>query len=86
MGRTRSCLAVAILLPSGVHADYRINVIQGSSILQLKVVWPNVLSNVRELHRLWLVMENGRRVSRDHSKLVGLRMRYADYALQQMRK
>lgn len=68
---TRGCLSIAFLLPCGCHNDYKMSVIDNGSLLQVRVVWPEPLTNVRMLHHLWLVLEEGRRVSKDHAKLGG---------------
>lgn len=68
---TRSCLSVAFLLPCGCHDDYKLSVTENGSVLQVRVTWPEPMTNVRVLHHLWLVLEKGSRVSKDHGKLGG---------------
>lgn len=74
---TRARVAVAILLLSGVRKDafgkhmYRLEVIDGESILQLRDAWPAEMTNVCILHTLWLVVQKEIKVSEHHPKLGG---------------
>jgi len=72
---TRKCLSVAVNLPSGTHQNYQLAIVDSSATLQLRVHWPAAMGDVKTLHHLWLVVEEGRRVSRDHAKLGDLRRR-----------
>jgi len=68
---TRKCLSVAVNLPSGTHQNYQLAIVDSGATLQLRVHWPAAMGDVKTLHHLWLVVEEGRRVSKDHAKLGG---------------
>lgn len=51
----RSCLTVAIVLPSGVsNGTWSVRVAEEGLSLIVKVAWPVPLTNVRVLHKKWL--------------------------------
>ena len=68
---TRQCLSIAILFPSGVNENFKLQITENGLCLQIEVTWPYSLTDVAELHSLWLVMERHRGVTEEHPKLGG---------------
>lgn len=72
---TRECVAVAIVLPSGVGRDdarkpmYWLEVNDGGCTLELLVKWQSEMTDVRILHTFWLVLQREKKISEHHMKI-----------------
>lgn len=66
----RKRLSIAILLPTGVSANFTLTVNCDGLILQICVKWTSPMSDVRELHRLWLDNPH-HEITEHHARLLG---------------
>lgn len=67
---TRQCISAVILLQSGID-EYKLQVIDDGTMLQLTVTWPTQMTDVRVLHHCWLNMNRSEYITEHHPKIGG---------------
>lgn len=66
-------LTVAILLPSGISiGQFSTCILEDGNTLFMAVNWPDLLVDLKHLHRKWLLSEGSDRIDMYHPKLVEL--------------